>query len=147
VDDVWKGLTILIGAGHAYVAFQQYRIAREKFKLELFEKRFAVFAATRTLLSHVLTDANVSLAQFFEFRAGAAEATFLFDSDVTGYLAEIDHKALRLHTTHDLIAQKPPVENRHELIEQNQQLLTWLTDQLAMLMVRFAPYLKFRIWT
>ena len=38
---------------------QQFRLGREKFKLDLFEKRFQVFAAARRLLSHVLTDANL----------------------------------------------------------------------------------------
>ena len=45
--DFWKLLTILIAIFLPYVAYRQYRLDREKFKLDLFEKRFAVFVATR----------------------------------------------------------------------------------------------------
>jgi hypothetical protein len=146
MDDIWKGLTALIAVALAYTAYQQYRIARERFKLELFEKRFSVFAATRTLLSHVLTNANVSMEQFFEFRRAVAEATFLFEADITNYLSEIDKKALYLHTTHELMSQRPPAENRQKIVEEHHQLLKWLTDQLPELKPKFAPYLKFRAW-
>ena len=58
--DYWKLFTVLVAIFVACVSFQQYRINREKFKLDLFEKRFAVFAATRKLLSIVLRDAKLS---------------------------------------------------------------------------------------
>ena len=146
LDEVWKGLTLLVGAGVVYVALQQFFLAREKFKLELFEKRFAIFAATRKLLSIILTEANLTLAQLFEYRAAVAEAAFLFDSDITNYLDEIDKKALRFHFTNDRIRQQPAVENYQQFVDENFQLLTWLTDELSQLKGRFAPYLKFRAW-
>ena len=86
--DFWKLVTVLIALFAAYVAYQQFRLGREKFKLDLFEKRFQVFAAARRLLSHVLTDANLELTTLFEYRAGIAEATFLFDDGLTTYLRE-----------------------------------------------------------
>ena len=91
--DFWKLITILTAAFVAYVAYRQYSIGREKFKLDLFEKRFAVFAGARRLLTHVLLNADVSLEQLFEYRASVGEATFLFDDDITDYLRSIDEKA------------------------------------------------------
>ena len=88
VDDVWKGLTLLIGTGVGVVSYQQFRLAREKFKLDLFEKRFSVFAAARRLLTVVLSEANVTLPHLFEYRAAVAEATFLFGKDITDYLGD-----------------------------------------------------------
>jgi hypothetical protein len=146
LDDVWKGLTLLVAGGVAYVAFQQYRLSRERFKLDLFEKRFSVFAATRKLLSIILTEANLSLAQLFDYRAAVAEATFLFDADITNYLDEIDKKALRFHYTNERMRQTPPVEDRPKIVDENLEILTWLTDQLPQLKGRFAPYLKFHVW-
>ena len=61
MDDVWKLLTILLAGFAAYIAFQQFRLGREKFKLDLFEKRFAVFDATRKFLSTILTEGNVDM--------------------------------------------------------------------------------------
>ncbi|MBI4190997.1 MAG: hypothetical protein HY525_10725 [Betaproteobacteria bacterium] len=45
--DFWKLLTLLVAVFATYVAYRQYALGRERFKLDLFEKRFAVFAATR----------------------------------------------------------------------------------------------------
>lgn len=146
MDDVWKGLTLLIGGGVGYVAYQQFSLARERFKLDLFEKRFTVFAAARTLLSVVLRDADAPLDRVFEYRAAVGHATFLFDSDITSYLDEIDRKAVRLHFTMQRMAERPVVADHHKVIEENHQLLTWLTDQLPELKGRFEPYLKFRTW-
>ena len=88
VDDVWKGLTLLIGTGVGIVAYQQFRLAQEKFKLDLFEKRFSVFAAARRLLTVILSGANVTPHHLFEYRPAVAEATFLFGQDITDYLGD-----------------------------------------------------------
>src|SRR5262249_16004541 len=146
MDDVWKGLTLVVGLGVVYVAFQQYRLAREKLKLELFEKRFAVFAAARAFLSFILVEAKAPIGKLFEYRGSVAEASFLFGEEITGYLDEIDKKALRFHTTNQIMGQRPVVPNHAQIIEENSALLAWLVDQLPQLKVRFAPYLKFKTW-
>ncbi len=145
--DFWKLVTILIAAFATYVAYRQWALGREKFKLDLFEKRFAVFAATRRLLTHVLAATNVSLEQLFEYRAGIAEATFLFDEDITDYLTSIDDKALRLRTTMEIMAPLPVGDARTRAATEAGELVQWLTDQLPELKIRFARYLKFRTWT
>ena len=144
--DFWKLVTVLIAAFASYIAYRQWVLGREKFKLDLFEKRFAVFAATRKFLTHVLTAANVSIEQLFEYRAGIAEGTFLFDDDITDYLKSIDEKALRLHTTMEVMASLPVGDDRARASAEASDLIRWLTDQLPELKIRFAPYLKFRTW-
>jgi hypothetical protein len=144
--DYWKLFTVLVAIFVACVSFQQYRINREKFKLDLFEKRFAVFAATRKLLSIVLRDAKAELKNLFEYRAAVAEATFLFDDEITNYLNEIDKQFLRLHTTDEELKEIPIGEERHRKVDENAKILEWLTDQLPELKKQFSPYLKFRVW-
>jgi hypothetical protein len=56
LPDLAKGLpaavvTLVIGLIAAGIAYRQYRIARAKFKLDLFEKRHAVFLETWAFLS------------------------------------------------------------------------------------------------
>lgn len=145
--DFWKLVTLVVATFATYVAYSQYVLGREKFKLDLFEKRFAVFAATRRLLTHVLHQANVSLEQFFEYRAGVAEATFLFDDDITDYLKSIDERALRLRTVLETMKPLPVGEARTKAAGEVSETTQWLLDQLPELKVRFSPYLKFRTWT
>lgn len=54
-------ITVLIGTFVAFVRFMQYRVSRDKFKLDLFEKRFSVYKATHVFLTHILTVARVDL--------------------------------------------------------------------------------------
>lgn len=143
---VWKMLTLLVGLGVALIAYQQFKLGREKLKLDLFEMRFSVFAATRKALSDVLADAKFSTRQLFEYRGGIAEATFLFGSDINTYLDEIDHKLVRMIYTSGQIAVRPIVPNYQQLVEEDAELLEWLTDQLPELKTRFSPYMKFHVW-
>ena len=87
--DYWKLLTVLVAAFAVYIAYQQYRIQKERFKLDLFERRFEVFASTRRLLSIILRDAKFDLKDLFAYRADVAEATFSSDEDITNYLEKI----------------------------------------------------------
>lgn len=89
---------LLLAVVAAWIAYRQYSLGRAKFKLDLFEKRFVVFAATRKLLSEIARDARVSLGQLFEFRGGVAEASFLFGTDIADYLKVIDENTVQLHT-------------------------------------------------
>jgi hypothetical protein len=144
--DFWKFATIIIALFAAYIAFRQYFLGREKFKLDLFEKRFAVFAATRRFLTHILQQANVSLEQLFEYRAGIAEATFLFDDDIVNYLKSIDERALELLTSMETMKPLPVGEARSKAAGEVSAAVAWLTTQLPELKTKFGPYLKFRTW-
>ena len=67
-------VTLAVACAIAYVAWQQWRLARHRFRLDLFERRYKVYDATKKF---------VSLGQFddpqlFEFNAGTADAEFLF---------------------------------------------------------------------
>jgi len=141
------GSTVLIAAFVAWIGCRQYRLGREKFKLDLFDKRFLVFAATRRFLTHVLKQGNVSMEQLFEYRGGIAEATFLFDDSTVDYLESIDERALRLWASTENLRSLPVGEARTKTAEEISEVLQWLTNQLPVLKTKFGPYLGFRRWT
>ena len=91
--EFWKIVTIVIGLFATWISYSQYSINKEKFKLDLFEKRFAIFVGARKLLSIVLRDGNIDINDLYEFRANTAEASFLFDEDITNHLKDIDERA------------------------------------------------------
>jgi hypothetical protein len=51
--DYWKLLSILVAVFVAWISYMQFRTAREKPRLDLFEKRYEVFDATRKLYARV----------------------------------------------------------------------------------------------
>jgi hypothetical protein len=144
--DPWQLLTLLIAALVLLVQFRQYRTDRAKFKLDLFEKRFAVFVGTRRFLSQILTAGKVDLADLFAYRAAIGEAEFLYKTDITEYLREIDRRALNLHTLHGKIEPIPVGDERSRVAGEISDELGWLIGQLPELKDRFAPYLGFASW-
>ena len=147
MDSVWKTITFLLATAGAYVAYQQFRLSKEKFKLDLFEKRFAVFAGVRSFLSEILREGRMKdYNPLFAFRAATAEASFLFGEDVTSYIDEIDKRALKMHSLNIRYQSNQATEDRPRNLDEATKELEWLIDQLPLLKVKFAPYLKFEQW-
>jgi hypothetical protein len=146
MESFFTFLTILVGAFVACIAYQQYRISAEKFKLDLFDRRFSVYKGTQVFLSHILKEAKFELEQLFQFRADTQDAVFLFDDDIMNYLKEIDSKALEFRGLQMTLEGVPRGEERTRLCQKETELLTWLTDQLPKLKEVFSPYLKFETW-
>lgn len=145
--DFWKLATITLASVAAWTSFQQYRLNREKFKPDLFEKRFAVFAGARTFLSHFFRDGDLkNLEPLWEYRAAIGEASFLFDDEVTKYLEKIYTRGVKLHTDGETMHPLPVGEERARLAGERSETLKWLIEQLPELKVRFAPFMKFEIW-
>ena len=90
---IFTTITILIGVFVAYTAYNQYRLSKEKFKLDMFDKRYGVYKNTQVFLTKILRDAKIEMEDIFEYRANTQDSVFLFKDDIPNYLQEIDKKA------------------------------------------------------
>jgi len=92
-------LALVIGIVAAYIAFRQYRVARAKLKLDLFEKRFIIFHQTWVILFETVRsgtrEKNYGLGT--PFNNFLPEAAFLFGKDVENYLNNATKKWTELH--------------------------------------------------
>lgn len=163
MDDVWKGLTALIAFSAFLVALAQWRMAREKLRLDLFEKRYKVFEATKLYLTSIFNTGRVNPQFLHEFRSATRDSVFLFRSDLAKYLEELNEKTARLqylrertdtgpgyvNVGFDEDDPPPPPPNdveRAQLEEEIQGVHVWAGDQLTegKLQKAFEPYLRFR---
>lgn len=135
--------TLIVGLSVAFIAWQQWQVARSKLRLDLFDRRYKVFEATRKFLAVVLRDARFEDSHLFEFYAGTSDAEFLFGSEVVDYLTEIRKRALDMRTHQKVYEPLPvgPERSRHVQAEHDQ--LVWLGDQLTAMSKSFRPYLGF----
>ncbi len=125
--------TAMIAASIAYVAWSQYLLSKSKFKLDLFEKRFKVFEATRIFLDAASSSGGPTSADFDNFHTGNSGDKFLFDSDISDYLTEIDSKASNIQ-----------IGNCSENLQI--ESLAWIQKQLGGLESKFRPYMAFESW-
>lgn len=136
-------VTFIIGLVAASIAFLQWKLSRQRFKLDLFDKRYAVFQAVRKFLSVIFQDASFKDKDLFEFYAGTSDAAFLFNDDIPKYIDQIKEIALSMRTTslkYDLL---PVGEQRNKLVEEESKQLEWLIDQLTKSEEIFESYLGF----
>lgn len=83
-------LVVLLGAVGAWIAHGQWRTARTKVVLDLFDKRIAVYQEIVEALTPVWRDGGkAALACLASFSKPRDRARFLFGDDVNGYLTEI----------------------------------------------------------
>jgi hypothetical protein len=139
-------VTAFIGLVVAWVGFQQHVLAREKLKLDLFEKRFAVYKAAQRFLSSILTSGALESNAHGEFRRDNQDAVFLFGPEIEQYLTILDHKALDMRSLNIQFRPLPVGEERTRLCEQEGELLKQLTSELPKLKEVFDPYLRFKVW-
>lgn len=140
-------ITLLLAAIVAWIGYQQYILARARFKLDLFDKRFAVYKATQKFLSIILGAARFEMGEFWEFRRDTQDAPFLFRDDIVQFLDAVDKAALDLRTATECYEHLPVGDDRTRLVNRKAAVLKQLTDELSRLRTVFGPYLSFDKWT
>ena len=135
--------TLIVGCLIAFIAWQQWQVAGSKLRLDLFDRRYKVFDATRKFLAVILRDARFEDSQLFEFYAGTSDAEFLFGSDVVDYLAELRKRAIDMRTHQKVYEPLPVGPERLCHVQAEHDQLVWLGDQLTTMSKTFRPYLGF----
>jgi hypothetical protein len=134
--------TLFVGLSVAYIARQQWKVSHAKLRLDLFDRRYKVYEATRQFLGCIMRDATFSDSQLFTFYAGTSDAEFLFDREVVDYHKEIAKRAIDMRLKNKLY-QNAQGDERTKMIEIEHQHLLWLTNQLTDMTKIFTPYLGF----
>jgi hypothetical protein len=69
--------TLFLSIAVVVIAWQQWQVANNKLRLDLFDRRYKVYDATRNFLAVILREATFTNSQLFEFYAGTSDAEFL----------------------------------------------------------------------
>lgn len=135
---------VAIAAIGAWLAWQQVQIASVKLQHDLYDRRYRVFDATRTLLVNLCRKGNASDEDMRAFVLGTGDAAFLFGDALTRYLEDMTKRASDLHSIHLMIENRlsnaPPVkEQTRDRITEHQK---WFGEQLTKIVSKFEPDLK-----
>jgi hypothetical protein len=136
--------TPVIAVLGSWIAFQQWRTARDKLRLDLFEKRMAVYQSARDALGTLFTIDRLTQEEEMKFLSNISEAKWLFGPEVSDYLEKTlwakfcDHGAY----VGNLDGLDPGPE-RTELVKGKAELRKWFYEQPKKLEELFMPYLGF----
>ncbi len=138
--------TLTIGGIAIWIARQQWKINKSKFKFELYSKRYEIFQVVNRFYWAAIEKSNVTHEELSEFKLGIREADFLFKSDVIEFLEELLKRAVKLKLFQSLYrnnSQEPHPENYdHEnIVAKIYDTEMWFADNLDRSKLVFKPYL------
>lgn len=79
LDIITAIFTGIIAVFAAIIAYQQYRINRQRFKFETYERKLGVYKAMQKFLREIMRDGKTDYLQLAEFYEDASESAFLFE--------------------------------------------------------------------
>lgn len=82
-------LTPLIAGIAAYIAYQQWKTNDLKVRIDLFDRRLAVYDAAANLMYQAISQGDLTWDQLQEFSRETKDAQFLFKEDVAEYLTKM----------------------------------------------------------
>ena len=134
-----------------YIAYQQYRVNKQRLRHETYERRLAVYKCVQQYLSEILRDAKTTYARALQFNSDASEAAFLFDNSVQDKIDEIYKKSIDMVATHEKMYPSDGSEGlpvggeRSKVAKENSELLEWHLDQLKESRAFFAKKLGLKV--
>jgi hypothetical protein len=134
----WKAVTVLIASWAAWSGWQQHRIARDKLRLDLFEKRLAVFEEIKHAITAAHDRSEVDLPRF---QRAAAASTFLFGSEIHSYMREVQQKLKEVKDYGANIRAAAAMYPSNA--EMEIAIVAWLKTQPDRSVDLFGPYLSF----
>jgi len=135
IDLLTSMIPIVLAILGGYIAIQQYKNARRKLKLDLFDKRFPVFQSTRNYIGQVITGDYKDKAVQQEFLVKTRGAGFIFDQATKAYIDEVWEKSVDLEGwSQD--------QNTSEHSDQRAAHLKWFTSELSKIEERFRKYMQ-----
>jgi hypothetical protein len=138
-------LTPTVAVLGSFIAYRQWRLAQNKLKLDLFDRRFSVFEAARSLIGSILTSGKVKDEELCKFLFGTREAKWLLDASVAEYIdKQIYHKAIDLQTLAAELEGVPVGEERSKNVYAQADIKKWFAAQYGVLEEKFSSYLQLK---
>lgn len=138
-------LAPIVAVFGSLIAYRQWVLARNKLKLELFDRRYRVYEAARTLLASIMTTGKAKDEELWKYLAAVRESRWLLDTAAAEYLQkELYGKALKLAQYESELDGVPVGGERTRLVGLKGEVREWLIAQYQVLDEKFAPYLQLR---
>lgn len=123
-------LTPIIGIVVAYIAVQQHKITKYKYKHDLFERRIAIYKSVIEFVSNIRYKLPKGDDVLIKFARDTADAYLLFNTDIIKYIETLQQKGYELFCIHDEFSDKSTGESKYpDLVKQRKELLNYFRGQ------------------
>lgn len=143
--------TVIIGGFATYIAHRQWRTNKDKLKLDLYDRRYAIYDAAIKFVWALSGNAMMDAKSTHEFHIATRQAPFLFDdASIPEYFKTLIREAQRLEIANSHITN----QERMRMGQQNLEIMEaantklkicqWFLEQEKVIQEKFDPYLKLR---
>jgi hypothetical protein len=141
IIEALKGLaTPAIAFAGIAIACAQLRLTDIRLTHDLFERRYAIYAAARKFIQEICQKNTVTIEDRLSFYYASVDAIFVLDARLAAYLDKLRADANKAAALHDKIDrnQASPTE-----IEERSNLVNWFSTQIEPLTENFKPFLQY----
>jgi hypothetical protein len=140
-------IALIVGGFGGLIAYRQWRTARDRLKLDLFDRRLPIYEQTRDLLARRMALGQLDNNEITEFAIKTRVSRWLFDQILADYLEEIVGKLLEISNLNSELETLTDKAERDRNVGMQRELKNWLDDQVyrtRTLDARFADFLHVR---
>jgi hypothetical protein len=125
-------IAAVIAVVGVWIAACQMWIAREKLRLDAFDRQYnrrvAVYEATRNLLADVF-HGNISESKIRDYGLKTLDAQFLFDANLYKFLNEVRNGVAAWCDADSAAEHEPPGPEKLEYLRIRNECLKWIVEQ------------------
>jgi hypothetical protein len=134
-------IAFVVGLFIAFIGLRQLRNGRQKLQLEMFDRRYSMYEATKLLIDKIAINGQVSSADLAEFRRNVRGAEFLFDGEARKFFKSLIDLSLRADLARSKQAQAKDETALGDLFDEEDQYLKLVEAESPNLEKIFARYL------
>jgi hypothetical protein len=90
-------VAIAVGAFAAIIGWRQWRTGNYRLRLDMFDRRYSMYEATKLLIDKIRISGGVTPADFTEFRTSIRGAEFLFDGKTREFFKRLTDLSWRAY--------------------------------------------------
>lgn len=135
-------IAALATIGTLIIAWRQWRTEQAKLKLDLFEKRYAIYAAVLEFMKSVNAYGNATHDDVRRFQLGVSQCEFLFDSKIDLALIALTDDVFELQTLNLTLEGNHDPEVRKTNLDQQRAVRERMDARFHTLNRQFIQYLK-----
>ena len=140
--------TLVVGGLGAWIAHLQYRLNKDRLRLDLMSKRQEAYEALQKHFQMVLSDGRVKPETLGALHEARVKSRFLFGADVAETFDELWKNAANAQTLHNQMYDGqggglPVGPERSRIAQEHGEKIKWHIEQIDVVNALYAKYLQF----
>ena len=124
--------SLIVGMIAIYIAYNQYKVNKDKLRLDFFEKRLEAYENLQEYFNYFIEKGCIDNEAIRVLNIAHYKSIFLFGSEFTEYIDEVRDKAIEMRHIHiKLHGSKalPSGEERNKVCDKESEIVQWHLDQ------------------